>query len=47
MKRISAFLAVAFILTIASQAQAGTMCKDGYYSNSSGSGTCSHHGGEG
>lgn len=25
---------------------AGNMCRDGSYSNSSGSGTCSHHGGE-
>ena len=28
------------------QAQAQTACNDGSYSNSSGSGTCSYHGGE-
>ena len=33
-------------LAMLSAAQAATACKDGTYSQSSGSGTCSHHGGE-
>lgn len=37
---------LALFLAVVSAAQAGTTCKDGHYSQSSGSGTCSHHGGE-
>ena len=39
---------VAFALLLAglTAAQAGNQCADGTYSQSDGSGTCSHHGGE-
>ncbi len=45
MKKIIAL--VALIASLASvPAFAGHTCKDGSYSGSDGSGTCSHHGGE-
>lgn len=46
MKRIYALICALGMLVFASEAMAQSECRDGSYSNSSGSGTCSHHGGE-
>ena len=44
-KVILAFALVVSSISFISPASAGTLCADGYYSLSSGSGTCSWHGG--
>lgn len=44
-KVVLAFALVVSSLSFISPANAGTLCADGYYSLSSGSGTCSWHGG--
>ena len=44
--RLQIIIVFLSLLLIQATAQAGTMCRDGHYSESSGSGTCSHHGGE-
>lgn len=41
-----AILAILAFLASSGFSLAGTQCNDGTYSNSNGSGTCSHHGGE-
>lgn len=39
-------IALCFMLTMGCAAAQATECNDGSYSGSTGSGTCSHHGGE-
>ena len=41
-----AFISALLLLLGITSASADTACNDGTYSHSSGSGTCSHHGGE-
>lgn len=45
MKKIF-LIVVLFAIPFVSPAIAGNACNDGTYSDSNGSGTCSHHGGE-